>query len=213
MGQTESMATSPTQEEFGDASTCKNTASAAFGAGCYWGTEKYFRKDFAKLFPKAILSTAVGFMGGDDAAKNPTYRQVCSGTSGHVEVLHVEYDADKVSFEDMVKFFYTFHDPTVMNKQGNDAGPQYASAIFVATEEQKKAVVKVTERLQELLTAKTLKLKGRSTKFATDTVETAIRPMNTFYPAHQEHQDYLAKNPNGYCNHRVRFSWEESCKL
>lgn len=100
-----------------------NKKLATFGAGCYWGTEKFFCTDFAQMYPDAILGTSVGFMSPNpNAMKNPTYRQVCSGETGHVEVLHILYDSNKVSYEEMVKFFYTFHDPTTKNRQGNDAG-------------------------------------------------------------------------------------------
>lgn len=188
-----------------------NKGLATFGAGCYWGTEKYFRKDFASAHPGALLSTAVGFMGDDNTAmKNPSYRQVCSGDSGHVEVLHIEYDAGKVAYEALVRFFYTFHDPTTPNRQGNDSGPQYASAIFVHTEEQKAAAEAVTGSLQALLSQGSLTKGGQPTTFATGTVSTAIRPAGKFYPAEQGHQDYLNKNPGGYCNHRVRFKWPEA---
>jgi hypothetical protein len=100
-----------------------NKKMATFGAGCYWGTEKFFCTEFAEKYPGAILGTSVGFMSPDkNAMKNPSYRQVCSGETGHVEVLHILYNADKCSYEEMVKFFYTFHDPTTKNRQGNDAG-------------------------------------------------------------------------------------------
>jgi len=95
-----------------------NMQLATFGAGCYWGTEKYFANDFAKMYPEgAIKGTSVGFMSPDPKAmKNPNYMQVCSGATGHVEVLHILYDSSFVKYEDMVKFFFTFHDPTTLNK-------------------------------------------------------------------------------------------------
>ena len=114
-----------------------NQRLATFGAGCYWGTEKFFATDFAAMYPEgAILGTSVGFMSPNPKAmKNPSYSQVCSGSSGHVEVLHILYDSSLVSYEDMVKFFYTFHDPTTLNRQGNDRGTQYASIIFTHNDE------------------------------------------------------------------------------
>ena len=108
---------------------------ATFGAGCYWGTEKYF-KDFGKAHPGGVEDMRVGFMGDASAQKNPSYRDVCTGQSGHVEVLHLRFDPAKVSYAALVDHFYTFHDPTTLNRQGNDAGPQYASVIFTHTPEQ-----------------------------------------------------------------------------
>ena len=95
-----------------------NMQLATFGAGCYWGTEKYFANDFTQMYPKgAIAGTSVGFMSPNPKAmKNPDYMQVCSGTSGHVEVLHILYDSSIIKYEDMVRFFYTFHDPTTLNR-------------------------------------------------------------------------------------------------
>ena len=109
-----------------------NRQLATFGAGCYWGTEKYFAQDFAQRYPPgAIIGTSVGFMSADpNAISNPSYRQVCSGNSGHVEVLQILYNPSFIPYSDMVRFFFTFHDPTTLDQQGNDHGPQYASVIF-----------------------------------------------------------------------------------
>ena len=114
-----------------------NRQVATFGAGCYWGTEKYFATDFADKYPKgAIIGTSVGFMSPDpDALKYPTYNQVCSGRTGHVEVLQILYDSSIIEYEDMVRFFFTFHDPTTLNRQGNDRGTQYASIIFTHSDD------------------------------------------------------------------------------
>lgn len=96
---------------------------ATFGAGCYWGTEKFYATEFASKYPDAILGTSVGFMHPDQAARpNPTYREVCSSKTGYVEVAHILFDNKKVDYEELVKFFYTFHDPTTINRQGNDRG-------------------------------------------------------------------------------------------
>lgn len=176
-------------------------ARACFGAGCYWGTEKFLRHDFAKKCAKlgTITSSAVGFMGPPNAPTNPTYAEVCSGSTGHVEVLHVEYSGGAPFFEAMVRYFYQFHDPTTANRQGNDRGTQYTSVIYCSTQEQKSIAERVTQELQEHLRSK------RLICYQESTVETTILPYTIFYPAHDEHQDYLNKNPNGYCNHRVRF--------
>lgn len=110
----------------------ENRELATFGAGCYWGTEKFFATEFAEKFPGAILGTSVGFMNPDATARpNPSYMEVCmTGRTGYVEVAHVLFDSSKVDYEELVKFFYTFHDPTTKDRQGNDSGTQYASVIF-----------------------------------------------------------------------------------
>ena len=184
---------------FGLLSTMAISNKLALGAGCYWGTEKFVVKDFQEQFPGAIKEAKVGFMSPEkDAMKNPSYRQVCSGTTGHVEVLYVELNDPSKHFEPLIRFFYQFHDPTTLNQQGNDVGTQYASQIFVDDEEQRKIAKKVTEDLQALVDA-------NKAKFSERQVTTGIFDMNEFYPAHEEHQEYLFKNPRGYCNHRYRF--------
>ena len=96
---------------------------ACFGAGCFWGTEKYFAKDFAKNFPEAIIGTSVGFMNPDPRnSAYPSYEEVCEGNTGHIEVIFILYDMTKVHYEDLVKFFFTFHDPTQQNRQASDKG-------------------------------------------------------------------------------------------
>jgi peptide-methionine (S)-S-oxide reductase len=176
----------------------------ALGAGCYWGTEKFIVKDFQKTYPNSIQSAAVGFMAPDpNAMENPSYRQVCSGSTGHVEVLNVVLNDPAQTLEPLLRFFYQFHDPTTLNRQGNDAGTQYASVIFVHDEEQKKIAEKVTQDLQKLVDAGQVKYSGKK-------ITTQIVNANPFYPAHEEHQAYLEKNPSGYCNHFYRFKqWPE----
>jgi len=108
---------------------------ACFGAGCYWGTEKYFAKNFEKQFPGSILGTSVGFMNPDkNAPPNPEYEEVCDGTTGYVEVAYIMFDNTKATYEQVVRHFFTFHDPTTNERQGNDAGSQYTSAIFYYSE-------------------------------------------------------------------------------
>ena len=177
----------------------------ALGAGCYWGTEKFIVKDFQKKFPGAIQDAQVGFMSPDpNAVKDPSYRQVCSGTTGHVEVLYVTLSDPKTTFEPLIRFFFQFHDPTTKDRQGNDAGTQYASVVFCGDEAQQQIANKVKGELQKLVSD------GKIKNYANPTVETAIVKMNPFYPAHQEHQQYLEKNPLGYCNHFYRFKeWPE----
>lgn len=177
----------------------------ALGAGCYWGTEKYIVKDFQKLYPNSIKEAKVGFMAPNaDAMENPSYRQVCTGSTGHVEVLYVELNEPEKNFEPLIRFFYQFHDPTTLNRQGNDVGTQYASVIFVDDAEQKKLAEKVTSELQDLVTAGKVKYAGGS-------IKTGIVDTHPFYPAHDEHQQYLEKNPSGYCNHYYRFKeWPQN---
>jgi peptide-methionine (S)-S-oxide reductase len=140
-----------------------------------------------------------------NAMKDPSYRQVCSGITGHVEVLNVELnDPTPEIFEELLKFFFQFHDPTTLNSQGNDKGTQYASYIFTTDDKQKEIAEKVIKNLQALLDNKQIKA------FAKDSVTTKVADATEFYVAHAEHQEYLAKNPNGYCNHYVRFhNWPE----
>lgn len=138
---------------------------------------------------------------------NPSYRQVCTGSTGHVEVLYVELaePVQEKTFEDLMKFFYLFHDPTTKNRQGNDVGTQYGSVVFCDGAVQRDIATRVKEKLQELVKA------GKVTGYAGQTIETEIADLNTFYPAEEEHQRYLEKNPNGYCNHYFRFkAWPEN---
>jgi len=178
-----------------------NLEKACFGAGCYWGTEKFFKYNFSKKFPElgAIVNGTVGFMGPKDAPANPTYREVCSGATGHVEVFQFEYSGGDEYYEQIVRFFFQFHDPTTPDRQGNDKGTQYASVIYCYTEKQLKIATQVKEELQNLLDERRLRC------YKDNTVTTDIRMHSIFYPAHDEHQDYLAVNPNGYCNHKIRF--------
>jgi peptide-methionine (S)-S-oxide reductase len=137
-----------------------------------------------------------------NAMKDPSYRQVCSGSTGHVEVLNVELSSTHSTpeiFEELCKFFFMFHDPTTKNRQGNDVGTQYGSILFTTSPQQHAIAQKVKEELQRAIHDK------RVTSYQGKTVETAIVDYTTFYEAQDEHQQYLFKNPSGYCNHRYRF--------
>lgn len=180
-------------------------STLALGAGCYWGTEKYIVKDFQKKHPGCIANAKVGFMNPDpNGMKNPSYRQVCSGSTGHVEVLNIELTKKASStpeiFEEMMRFFYSFHDPTTLNRQGNDRGTQYGSVVFCSSDEQKTIAEAVKAELQGHIDSKAIKT------YQNKKVETQIVDYTTFFEAHDEHQEYLAKNPSGYCNHRYRFN-------
>ena len=177
------------------------SSTIVIGAGCYWGTEKYIRKDFQKRFPNSIKSATVGFMSPDPQPRfrKPTYQQVCSGITGHVEVLKVELNDPAAHLEEMLRFFFMFHDPTTRNRQGNDRGSQYASWIFCADDKQTEIARRVRDELQRFVDAGVIRTyEGR-------TVTTAVTELREFTPASEAHQRYLEKHPRGYCNHRFRF--------
>jgi peptide-methionine (S)-S-oxide reductase len=153
---------------------------AVFGMGCFWGVERMFWK-----LP-GVWVTAAGYAGGE--TPNPTYREVCSGLTGHNEVVLVVYDPAEVSYETLLKQFWEGHDPTQGMRQGNDVGTQYRSGIYVFSQEQRAAAEASREAYQARLTAAG---HGRIT--------TEIREAPEFYFAEDYHQQYLAKNPGGYC--------------
>jgi peptide-methionine (S)-S-oxide reductase len=153
---------------------------AVFGMGCFWGAERLFWK-----LP-GVYSTAVGYAGG--YTPNPSYREVCSGGTGHTEVVKVVYDPEKVDYEDLLKVFWESHDPTQGMRQGNDTGTQYRSAIYVSDPEQKQAAESSRRSYQARLSAA-----GRGQ------ITTEIADAPPFYYAEDYHQQYLAKNPDGYC--------------
>jgi peptide-methionine (S)-S-oxide reductase len=155
---------------------------AQFGLGCFWGAEKYFWQ-----LP-GVYVTAVGYAGGH--TPNPTYKEVCSGMTGHNEVVLVVYDPKQVSYEKLLKLFWEAHDPTQGMRQGNDVGTQYRSGIYVYNEAQKQAAQASLARYQDEL---------KQAGFAPITTEILDAP--EFYYAEDYHQQYLAKNPRGYCGH------------
>ena len=155
---------------------------AMFGMGCFWGAEKMFWE------APGVYSTAVGYAGG--YTPNATYREVCSGMTGHTEVVLVVFDPRQTSYDAMLKIFWEGHDPTQGMRQGNDAGTQYRSAIYTFSTEQKRAAEASRAAYQDKLTAAGY---GRIT--------TEIADAPPFYYAEEYHQQYLAKNPGGYCGH------------
>jgi peptide-methionine (S)-S-oxide reductase len=207
----------PVSNKSAAADTKKDNSAnkACFGAGCYWGTEKFLFHDFNKKDTNdggKIVRGAVGFMGPAEAPASPTYKDVCTGRTGHVEVYDCEFTGGLEFYEKMVRYFFQFHDPTIMNCQGNDKGTQYASVIYCYTEEQAAIANKVIKELQELLDG------GKIKPYIESNVLCDVRRSSVFYLAQKEHQDYLENNPNGYCNHRIRFKewpkvfkdrWEE----
>lgn len=154
--------------------------TALFGLGCFWGAERIFWQR------PGVVVTAVGYAGG--ATPNPTYEEVCSGLTGHTEVVRVVYDPKHVSYEELLKLFFESHDPTQGMRQGNDIGTQYRSGIYVTSEAQHRAAVAARDAYAQALAARG---HGAPT--------TEIRDAPAFYFAEEYHQQYLAKNPGGYC--------------
>ena len=153
---------------------------AVFGMGCFWGAERLFWQ------AQGVYTTAVGYAGGD--TKNPTYEEVCSGFTNHTEAVLVAFDPKQIRYEDLLKIFWEGHDPTQGMRQGNDRGTQYRSAIYCYGEAQKKAALDSRERFQVGL---------KAAGFGSITTE--IREAPEFYYAEDYHQQYLGKNPGGYC--------------
>lgn len=153
---------------------------ALFGLGCFWGAEKQFWKI------QGVFTTAVGYAAG--FTRNPTYREVCSGRTGHNEVVLVVFDPKVVAYETLVKVFFESHDPTQGMKQGNDVGTQYRSGIYAFSEAQKETAIAMKAAYHEALGAA-----GR------DGITTEVIDAPAFYYAEDYHQQYLAKNPGGYC--------------
>ena len=152
---------------------------AVFGGGCFWCTEAVFDE------LRGVVSVMPGYAGG--SAKNPTYEQVCSGETGHAEVIRIEFDPGQISYKNLLTVFFATHDPTTLNRQGNDVGTQYRSVILNAGEEQKREAEKFVKELNGSLPP------GKP-------VVTQVEPLNQFYEAEGYHHKYYAKNPyQSYC--------------
>ena len=149
---------------------------ATFGAGCFWGVEAAFQK------LKGVTKTTVGYMGG--ALKNPTYEQVCTNTTGHAEVIQIQFNSEKISYKQLLDVFWELHDPTQLNRQGPDMGTQYRSVIFYHTNEQKKLSEETREKQQKNYKKK---------------IVTEITSAREFYPAEKYHQKYLEKHGLSHC--------------
>jgi len=156
------------------------TARALFGLGCFWGAERAFWK------PAGVYATAVGYAGG--LTPNPTYQEVCSGGTGHTEVVLVVFEPARLGYRELLKLFWESHDPTQGMRQGNDVGTQYRSAIYTYDADQHAAAEASRTAYQERLRAA-----------GYDPITTEIAPAPPFYYAEEYHQQYLAKNPDGYC--------------
>ena len=157
--------------------------TATLAGGCFWGMEEILRQH------PGVLETQVGYTGG--ASANPTYNDVKTGTTGHAEAIEVKFDPSKTSYEAILRLFFKMHDPTTVNRQGNDVGTQYRSAIFYHSAEQKAAAERVKQEVD------------RSGKWKKPIV-TELVSATKFYSAEDYHQDYLIKNPGGYTCHFIR---------
>ncbi len=156
--------------------------------GCFWGVEELF------LQQAGVTQTRVGYCGGH--LPNPTYNDVKTGSTGHAESIEVHFDPNKTSYVDIFRFFFSIHDPTTPNQQGNDRGSQYRSVIFYQSEEEKKAAEQVLSEVQ-------------SHGFWKKPIITELIPLEKFYDAEEFHQRYLQKNPGGYTCHFQRYSTEK----
>jgi peptide-methionine (S)-S-oxide reductase len=156
--------------------------SAIIGGGCFWCVEAQYK------MLNGVKKVVSGYAGGH--VKNPTYKQICQGDTGHAEVIRVDYDPAEITFRDVIDLFWDAHDPTTLNRQGNDVGPQYRSIILVTSDEQKK----ISEES-----------KVNAEKIIGKPIVTEIVPLEIFYPAEDYHQDYFTNNPyQGYCQAVVR---------
>ena len=156
-----------------------NLRRITFGNGCFWCTEAVF------LSLKGVTNVASGYMGGD--TENPSYKDVCTGSTGHAEVIDIEYNPDEITFEELLLVFFKTHNPTTLNRQGADVGSQYRSAIFYYDDVQKHQAEVMVQRLTE-------------EKVYNKPIVTEITPASTFYKAEDYHQNYFANNPNNsYC--------------
>lgn len=156
---------------------------AILAGGCFWGVEDLMRQQ------PGIINTIVGYTGGTLA--HPTYEDVKTGQTGHAEAIQIEFDPSTTNYEDILRFFFKMHDPTTLNRQGNDVGSQYRSAIFYCNDEQKRQAEQVILEIE-------------TQKQWTRPIMTTLEPAGPFYPAESYHQQYLQKNPGGYTCHYVR---------
>lgn len=159
------------------------TETAILAAGCFWGVEEILRS------LQGVISTEVGYTGG--STSSPVYEQVKTGKTGHAEAIRINFDPEKISYESLLTYFFRLHDPTTLNRQGNDTGTQYRSAIFYLNEKQKQIAEQVKHQVEQ------------SGKWK-NSIVTQIVPAEPFYSAEEYHQKYLQKNPGGYTCHFVR---------
>lgn len=178
-GYSKAHATSDNKNEKGVNIQMTELKKATFGSGCFWCTEAIFER------VKGVHSVVSGYAGG--SVENPTYEEVCKGTTGHAEVTQINYDPGVITFDELLEVFWRTHDPTTLNRQGNDIGPQYRSVIFYHDDEQKQLAEKYKEELDK---------SGAWDK----PIVTEISPLINFFEAERYHQDYYENNPSqGYC--------------
>jgi peptide-methionine (S)-S-oxide reductase len=157
----------------------RNTETAVFGGGCFWCTEAVFDE------LRGVVSVMPGYAGGK--TKNPTYEEVCGGMTGHAEVIRIEFDPSQIGYRDLLTVFFATHDPTTLNRQGNDVGTQYRSTVLYANEKQKDEAERFIKELKQSLP-----------------VVTTVEPLGDFYAAEDYHQKYFAKNPyQPYCQFMI----------
>lgn len=166
-----------------------NTEKAILAGGCFWGMQELFRTQ------KGVLSTRVGYTGGH--MPNPTYNEICIGDTGHAEAIEITFDKNQTCYRNILEFFFQIHDPTSLNRQGNDIGTQYRSAIFTLSDDQTQIA---RDLCREIESAGIFKAP----------LSTEITVANEFYVAEEGHQDYLQKYPNGYTCHFIRPNWKLS---
>jgi peptide-methionine (S)-S-oxide reductase len=167
------------KNDSGDSTQMKNLQKATFGSGCFWCTEAIFER------LNGVVKVESGYSGGK--VENPTYEEVCTGTTGHAEVTQITYDPSIITFDELLEVFWKTHDPTTLNRQGNDVGTQYRSVIFYHNEEQKELAEKYKAELDK-------------SGVWDNPIVTEISPFTNFYSAEKYHQDYYNNNPNqGYC--------------
>jgi peptide-methionine (S)-S-oxide reductase len=171
-----------------------NTATATFGTGCFWCTEAIFQQ------LEGVVKVTSGYSGGQ--VDNPTYKQICTGTTGHAECLEIVYDTALLSFDALLEVFWQVHDPTTLNRQGADAGTQYRSVVFYHNAEQRETTQKYKDEL------------NRSGAFSNPVV-TTLEPLTKFYPAEDYHQNYYNdnKNSNPYCSIVIKPKLEKFQKV
>jgi methionine-S-sulfoxide reductase len=156
--------------------------TAYFATGCFWGAERRFWQ------MEGVSNTRVGYMGG--TSPNPTYKEVCSGSTGHAEVVKVEFDVNRITYQTLLIAFWQMHDPTTLNRQGNDIGTQYRSAIYYVNQNQHEEALRSKEIYQSELS-----------RLGFDEITTEVTAAPEFWDAEEYHQRYLEKNPNGYDCH------------